>query len=72
MIDLEALLAADGPLANAIEGYAPRTSQRLMAEAVSDAMLRQQLLVVEAGTCTGKTLAYLLPALLGGARTIVA
>ncbi len=71
MTDFDALLAPDGPVAQAIDGYTPRTSQRLMAQAVGDAMHHRELLVVEAGTGTGKTFAYLLPALLSGARTIV-
>ncbi|MEM9171264.1 MAG: ATP-dependent DNA helicase [Pseudomonadota bacterium] len=72
MIDIEGLLAADGPIASSIEGYAPRPSQQLMSQAVAAAMHDSELLVVEAGTGTGKTLAYLLPALLSGSRTIIA
>lgn len=71
MLDFDEILAADGAVATAIDGYTPRTSQRLMAIAVGDAMHRRDHLVVEAGTGTGKTFAYLLPALLSGARTIV-
>ncbi len=71
MIDMDALLGADGPVAGAIDNYQPRLSQRLMAQAVADAIETGDRLVVEAGTGTGKTFAYLLPALLGGARTIV-
>ena len=71
MLDMDALLAPDGPVAAAIDDYAPRTSQRLMAQAVADALAHGESLLVEAGTGTGKTFAYLLPALLGGARTIV-
>lgn len=71
MIDMDALLGADGPVAGAIDNYQPRLSQRLMAQAVADAIEMGDRLVVEAGTGTGKTFAYLLPALLGGARTIV-
>ncbi|MEO0573886.1 MAG: ATP-dependent DNA helicase [Pseudomonadota bacterium] len=71
MIDMDALLGEHGPVAGAISGYQPRTSQRLMAQAVTDALQSDESLVVEAGTGTGKTFAYLLPALLSGARTIV-
>ncbi|MEN7342075.1 MAG: ATP-dependent DNA helicase [Pseudomonadota bacterium] len=71
MIDFDDILADDGIVANAIEGYRPRTSQRLMAMAVYEAMQAGDHLIVEAGTGTGKTFAYLLPALLSGARTIV-
>ncbi|MEM7611734.1 MAG: ATP-dependent DNA helicase [Pseudomonadota bacterium] len=68
---MDMLLAPDGQVAAAIDGYSPRLSQRLMAEAVSDAIDNRETLVVEAGTGTGKTFAYLLPALLAGARTII-
>ncbi|MEL6868666.1 MAG: ATP-dependent DNA helicase [Pseudomonadota bacterium] len=71
MIDVDALLGEHGPVADAIPGYQPRISQRLMAQAVAEALFGGQQLVVEAGTGTGKTFAYLLPALLSGARTIV-
>ncbi|MEM7763319.1 MAG: ATP-dependent DNA helicase [Pseudomonadota bacterium] len=71
MLDFDDILAEDGAVAAAIEGYTPRASQRLMATAVADALHQTEHLVVEAGTGTGKTFAYLLPALLSGARTIV-
>ncbi|MFK8052767.1 MAG: ATP-dependent DNA helicase [Woeseiaceae bacterium] len=71
MLDFDEIFSADGSVASVIEGYKPRISQQLMATAVSEAMQRCDHLVVEAGTGTGKTFAYLLPALLGGCRTIV-
>lgn len=71
MTDFEDLLASDGAVARAIPGYQPRLSQQLMAEAVDASMSRGEHLVVEAGTGTGKTFAYLLPALVAGRRTIV-
>ncbi|MGG5839143.1 hypothetical protein, partial [Huaxiibacter chinensis] len=55
--------AADGQLAQAISGFKPREPQRHMAEAVTRAIKATQPLVVEAGTGTGKTYAYLAPAL---------
>jgi ATP-dependent DNA helicase DinG len=54
--------AADGQLAKAIPGFKPREPQRQMAVAVSEA-IEARPLVVEAGTGTGKTYAYLAPAL---------
>ena len=42
-----------------------------MAEAVADALAKNEQLVVEAGTGTGKTFAYLLPALMSGRKTII-
>ncbi len=65
------LLGTDGPFAREIPGYAPRASQQAMAAAVEEAIAERQMLVAEAGTGTGKTFAYLVPALLSGKRVIV-
>ncbi|KFN51410.1 ATP-dependent DNA helicase [Arenimonas composti] len=66
-----AALAADGPLALGLDGYVPREAQRHLAEAVADAIDDGATLVAEAGTGTGKTYAYLVPALLSGKRVII-
>ncbi len=66
-----AALAAGGALAEAIEGFAPRDVQQQMANAVEQAIADETELVVEAGTGTGKTFAYLVPAILSGKRVIV-
>jgi ATP-dependent DNA helicase DinG len=63
--------SADGALGKAIPGFQPRQAQLDMAEAVSSAIKDQSQLVVEAGTGTGKTFAYLVPALLSGKKTII-
>ncbi|MGE9549984.1 ATP-dependent DNA helicase [Erwinia amylovora] len=63
--------AAEGALAQAIPGFRPREPQRQMAEAVSKAIEDRCELVVEAGTGTGKTYAYLAPALRSGKKVIV-
>jgi len=63
--------AADGALAQAIPGFKPREPQRLMADAVSQAIDDKRELVVEAGTGTGKTYAYLAPALRSGKKVII-
>ncbi len=60
-----------GPLAAAHPAYESRPGQLAMAEAVEDALLNNRRLIVEAGTGTGKTLAYLVPALLSGKRVVV-
>jgi len=65
------LLGADGPLAHAIPGFVPRAAQQQMAQAVADAFEHNGLLAVEAGTGTGKTYAYLVPALMSGKRVVV-
>jgi len=66
-----ALLGAEGPFAREVPNFAARTTQQRMADAVSEAIESHDALVVEAGTGTGKTFAYLVPALLSGKRVIV-
>ncbi|HKY02239.1 MAG TPA: ATP-dependent DNA helicase [Burkholderiales bacterium] len=68
---LAAVFAAEGPLARAIEGYCARTQQIEMAQRVADAILNTESLIVEAGTGTGKTIAYLVPALLSGGKVLL-
>ncbi|MGF1774176.1 ATP-dependent DNA helicase [Vibrio wakamikoensis] len=63
--------ASDGALGSVIPGFQPRQSQLDMANAVEQAIEHQTQLVVEAGTGTGKTFAYLVPALLSGKKTII-
>lgn len=65
------LLDAEGPFTGALSGFAPRKPQIEMAEAVEKALTSGGSLVVEAGTGIGKTLAYLVPALLSGERVII-
>ena len=69
--DASALLGADGPFAREVPNFAPRKTQQRMADAVADAIEAHDALVVEAGTGTGKTFAYLVPALLSDKRVIV-
>jgi len=61
----------DSPLKPHLPGFQPREGQAWMAEAVADTLARSGHLVVEAGTGTGKTFAYLLPALMSGRKTII-
>lgn len=68
---VRAYLAADGVLAQRIQGFAPRLAQQEMAEAVAEVLSGSCSLVSEAGTGTGKTFAYLVPALLSGKKVIV-
>jgi ATP-dependent DNA helicase DinG len=65
------LLEAEGPFSSSLPAFAPRQPQIEMAEAVERALAGNGALVVEAGTGIGKTLAYLVPALLSGERVIV-
>ena len=68
---LDRALAADGPLADLLDDYSPREEQQRMAQAVAAAIEAEDSLVVEAGTGTGKTLAYLIPALHSGKRVVI-
>jgi ATP-dependent DNA helicase DinG len=61
----------EGKLAQAIEGFAPRPSQVQLTEAIAQAMEQGTHLVAEAGTGTGKTYAYLVPALLSEMKTVI-
>jgi ATP-dependent DNA helicase DinG len=61
----------DGPLARAFEAFEPRPGQRRLAAEVARLFVEGGTLVAEAGTGTGKTLAYLVPAVLAGRRVLV-
>src|SRR5262245_55859031 len=65
------VFADDGPLAAAFDGFEPRLGQQRLAQAVSDVIELGGTLVAEAGTGTGKTLAYLVPAVLSGKRVLI-
>ncbi len=69
--DSAALLGADGPFARELPNFAPREAQQVMARAVAQAIAQRETLIAEAGTGTGKTYAYLVPAMLSGERVIV-
>ena len=69
--DIDKLFAADGQLSKAVPGFRPRNSQTEMAKAIADAVAERKTLIAEAGTGTGKTFAYLVPALLWGGKVIV-
>ena len=71
MTDLSGFFGEDSPLREYLPGFQPRAGQAWMAEAVAGAIAQSEKLVVEAGTGTGKTFAYLLPALLSGRKTII-
>ena len=64
-------LSPGGPLSGAMKGYEPRPGQLRMALAWADALEASRILVAEAATGIGKTLAYLVPAVLSGRKTIV-
>lgn len=64
-------LGPAGGLADILDDFAPRAQQQAMAAKVADALDERRVLICEAGTGTGKTLAYLVPALLSGQKVIV-
>ena len=68
---LAEVLGLQGALARTLPGYSTRPQQVAMAEHVMAAFADRSQLIVEAGTGTGKTFAYLVPALLSGRRVIV-
>ena len=61
---LEHVFSATGPLARAVPGYRPRPGQVELAESIARTLDSNGVLVAEAGTGTGKTFAYLVPAIL--------
>lgn len=68
---IQTLFKPDGPLASHIDGFKARAPQLEMAEAVARAIKSGGRLLVEAGTGTGKTYAYLVPALESGKRVVI-
>ena len=68
---VDAVFDEQGPLARTLSGFEPRPAQRAMAATVAAALQEDRVALVEAGTGTGKTLAYLVPAILSGKRALV-
>ena len=71
MTQVSQWLGEDGRFIDAVPGFRPRAPQIEMAEAIEQALDHHGALVVEAETGTGKTLAYLVPALLSDGPTLV-
>ncbi len=65
------ILGPNGPLAKHVSGFAARSQQQDMAEATARALENNEMLIAEAGTGTGKTYAYLVPALLCGKKVMI-
>src|SRR5258708_36788744 len=68
---LEAIFGPTGPLAAKIPEYRVRSQQFQMAARVAEAIRDNAVLLCEAGTGTGKTFAYLVPALLSAGKVII-
>ncbi|AFJ01189.1 DinG family ATP-dependent helicase YoaA [Methylophaga frappieri] len=69
--ELTALFNEDGVLSQQITGFQPRPAQQEMAERVANTLSNGNLLIAEAGTGTGKTFAYLAPAMLSGQKVFI-
>ncbi len=69
--DIEQLFADGGLLSQHVEHYSARSQQIEMAEKVSEALTNRETLIAEAGTGTGKTYAYLAPAILSGQKVFI-
>jgi ATP-dependent DNA helicase DinG len=70
-VDLARIFGPEGPLARELPAYHFREQQLAMADAVARAIDERGQLLAEAGTGTGKTFAYLVPALLSGGKVVV-
>jgi len=60
-----------GPIASRLDGFEPRPGQLALARAVASTLTHGGVLLAEAGTGTGKTLAYLIPAAVSGQRVLI-
>ncbi|MHB1115538.1 ATP-dependent DNA helicase [Sideroxydans sp.] len=69
--EVERFFSEQSPLATEVASFRPRAQQREMALAVAEAIRDNAILIAEAGTGTGKTFAYLVPALLNGGKVVV-
>lgn len=67
----EQILGEDGAFARNLNAFTPRMSQQTMANAVDCAISEDQCLIVEAGTGTGKTFAYLVPSVMSGKKVVI-
>ena len=71
MTNIQQLFSPDGPFATAVDSFRSRPQQVEMAERIAAAIEGNTVLVAEAGTGTGKTFAYLAPALLSGGKVVI-
>ena len=71
MLDLDHIFVDKGSLAQVVPGFRARPFQLDMARAVAATIRDRSVLIAEAGTGTGKTFAYLAPALRSGGKVII-
>jgi ATP-dependent DNA helicase DinG len=67
----DSILGPEGPLAGNLPGFVSRPSQRDMATRIEQAIAEHGIFIAESGTGTGKTFAYLVPALLSGRKVLI-
>jgi len=70
-ISSQDILDDRGPLAESVEGFVPRRAQQEMAARIEQALADYSVFIAESGTGTGKTFAYLVPALLSGRKILI-
>ena len=71
MNELKSFFSDNGALAKILAGYQARAAQTEMAETIASAIEENQNLIAEAGTGTGKTFAYLVPAILSDKKVVI-
>ncbi|SOD41678.1 ATP-dependent DNA helicase [Nitrosovibrio sp. Nv4] len=71
MPNIDSFFSAAGSLARTVPAFSVRAQQLEMAQAIAETIAANSILVAEAGTGTGKTFAYLVPALLAGGKVII-
>ena len=71
MITVREIFQTNGPLAKSLDSYVVRANQHEMAEHVAQAIADASIFIAESGTGTGKTFAYLVPALLSGKKVLI-
>jgi len=69
--DMERIFGEEGVLSQHISGFSARPQQQEMAERIQECLENSSVLIAEAGTGTGKTFAYLAPAILSGQKVFI-
>src|SRR5262245_3438133 len=68
---IKQIFDSNGVLQNKISNYSPRDVQIQMALSVAEVLEKREVLIVEAGTGTGKTYAYLVPSIVSGKKVLI-
>lgn len=70
-MDVFEILSEEGPFGKYLSGFSPRSGQQALAGAIDESIRNQHMLIAEAGTGTGKTFAYLVPAIESGKKVLI-